>query len=174
MKIGVYTRIKFKEQTKREETMATQIDKKKKIKKFVNCSPCVCFNIKKSARAITQVYDGLFRPLGLRVSQLSILNPLKMIGSLTVLELAEATATDRTTITRNIKPLVRDGYIKVKTGSDRRSREIVITAKGEAIAEKAMGIWGKYHAKITRKIGKERIEQLCKDLSVMMDGICQE
>ena len=96
-----------------------------------------------------------------------------MIGSLTVLELAEATATDRTTITRNIKPLVRDGYIKVQTGLDRRSREVVITAKGEAIAKKAMGIWEKYNTRMTKKIGKARVEQLCKDLSVVLEGICQ-
>lgn len=153
--------------------MKTLDDKKKKIEQFANCSPCVCFNLRKSARAITQVYDGMFRPLGLRVSQLSILNSLNMIGSLTVLELAEATATDRTTITRNIKPLVRDGYIRVETGSDRRSREIVVTAKGAAIAKKAMGIWEKYNNKITKKMGKSRIDKLCKDLSVMLDGICQ-
>ena len=148
-------------------------DKKKKIEQFANCSPCVCFNLRKSARAITQVYDGMFRSIGLRVSQLSILNALNMIGSLTVLELAEATATDRTTIARNIKPLVRDGYIRVQTGLDRRSKEIVVTDKGKTIAQKAMSIWEKYNDKITKKMGKTRIEKLCKDLSVMVDGICQ-
>jgi len=153
--------------------MKAMEDKKKRIKQFANCSPCVCFNLRKSARAITQVYDGMFRSLGLRVSQLSILNSLNMIGSLTVLELAEAIATDRTTITRNMKPLIRDGYIKAQTGSDRRTKEIAITEKGKAIAQKAMSIWEKYNAKITKKIGKSRIEKICKDLSAMLDGICQ-
>jgi len=150
----------------------TTAEKKKKIEQFANCSPCVCFNLRKSARAITQVYDNMFRSIGLRVSQLSIINSVNMIGSLTVQELADAIATDRTTIARNIKPLVRDGYIKVQTGEDRRSKEIVSTAKGEAIAKKAMSIWQKYNDKITKKMGKARIEKLCKDLSVMLDGIC--
>ena len=153
--------------------MKTMEDKKKRIEQFANCSPCVCFNLRKSARAITQVYDGMFRSLGLRVSQLSILNSLNMIGSLTVLELAEAIVTDRTTVTRNIKPLVRDGYIRVQTGTDRRSKEIVITDKGRALSQKAMGIWQKYQEKITKKMGKARLDKLCKDLSVMLDGICQ-
>jgi len=151
----------------------TTAEKKKKIEQFANCSPCVCFNLRKSARAITQVYDNMFRSIGLRVSQLSIINSVNMIGPLTVQELADAIATDRTTIARNIKPLARDGYIKVQTGEDRRSKEIVSTAKGEAIAKKAMSIWQKYNDKITKKMGKARIEKLCQDLSEMLDGICQ-
>jgi len=153
--------------------MKTLEDKKKKIEQFANCSPCVCFNLRKSARAITQVYDNMFRPIGLRVSQLAIINSVRIIGPLTVLELAEAIATDRTTVTRNIKPLARDGYIKVQTGVDRRSKEIVVTEKGKAIADKAMGIWKKYNDKIIKKMGKARIDKLCKDLSEMLEGICE-
>src|SRR5262245_66593924 len=66
-------------------------------------SSCVCFNIRKAARAVTQLYDQRLRPFGLRSTQLPILAKTLILEPVTVTRLAEATLTDRTTLTRNLR-----------------------------------------------------------------------
>ena len=60
-------------------------EKQENIRRFANESPCVCFNLRKATRAITQIYDDMFRGAGLRTTQIAILNSLKTIGALTFL-----------------------------------------------------------------------------------------
>lgn len=144
--------------------------KKESIKKFANESPCICFNLRKASRAITKIYDGMFRKAGLSAVQAAILNSIRMLGSMTVTQLAEAMATDRTTITRNLSALERDGYIKIIPGQDRRARIIVITKKGNDTSSKTMAIWTRFQKKIYKMAGKTRLEKLCKDISgVLLD-----
>lgn len=145
--------------------MASVVEKENKINQFANASPCICFNLRKAARAITQIYDHMFRDIGLTASQISILTSLHMIGSMSVSELSQAMATDRTTITRNLKPLHRDGLIKIKVGADKRSRLIHITEKGNNLCERAYAIFKEFQQKLSQKIGKERMEQMCRELN---------
>jgi len=145
--------------------MVSVLDKENKINRFANESPCICFNLRKAARAITQIYDHMFRKIGLTASQISILTSLQMIGSMSVSQLSQAMATDRTTITRNLKPLERDGLIKIKVGEDKRSRLVLITDKGNDLCEKAYHIFKEFQNKLCQKVGKERMEQVCKELN---------
>src|ERR671925_1581656 len=57
-------------------------------------SSCVSFNIRKAARAVTQLYDERLRPFGLRSTQLSILGKTLILEPVTVTHLAKATMTD--------------------------------------------------------------------------------
>ncbi|MGE0267850.1 MAG: MarR family winged helix-turn-helix transcriptional regulator [Candidatus Omnitrophota bacterium] len=140
-------------------------DKEVKINQFANESPCICFNLRKAARAITQIYDHMFRGIGLTASQISILTSLRMIGSMSVSQLSQAMATDRTTITRNLKPLERDGLIKIKVGDDKRSRLILLTDKGNDLCDQSFNIFREFQQKVSQKLGKERMELMCKELN---------
>lgn len=145
--------------------------KKEHVRQYAEESPCICFNIRKAARAITQVYDDMFKLTGLRSSQISIIQTIERLGSLTVCQLADAMATDRTTITRNLKPLARDGYVMIQPGMDRREKEIITTKKAKEVARKAMNIWIKFQDRLHGNIGEERMKQLCRDLNEITNEI---
>ena len=68
---------------------------------------CNCFAVRSAARHVTQLYDQLLAPVGLRVTQFSILARLRSRGPLTINALAEDMVMDRTTLGRNIQPLER-------------------------------------------------------------------
>lgn len=151
--------------------MVTVDSKKDEVKKFAEKSPCICFNLRKAARAITQIYDDMFRDLELTATQAAILTTVRMIGPLRVSELAEAMATDRTTLTRNLRPLERDGYIKIEAGQDRRAKEVAITKSGENISLKAFKKWQKFQTNVTKVVSEEKMEKLCRDLCSMIKAI---
>jgi len=84
---------------------------------------CNCFALRSAARQVTQIYDQFLAPTGLRVTQFSILAKLRRKGALTINELADEMAMDRTTLGRAIQPLERDGLISIEpSASDRRAK----------------------------------------------------
>src|SRR5580692_6936363 len=94
---------------------------------------CNCLAVRQAARHITQFYDQLLAPSGLRTTQFSILAKLWRLGPMTINVLAADMVMDRTTLGRNILPLQRDGLIVVEKGSrDRRSKTLQLTDSGAA------------------------------------------
>jgi hypothetical protein len=72
---------------------------------------CTCLAIRQAARHITQFYDQHLAPAGLRITQFSILAKLRRLGPMTINALADELVMDRTTLGRNILPLVREGLL---------------------------------------------------------------
>jgi len=105
---------------------------------------CNCFAVHSTARHATQLYDQTLAVCGLRTTQYSILAKLSRMGSLTMSALAKQMVMDRTTQGRNIRPLERDGWIKVeRTSSDRRATELHLTAAGEKRFQAAHRKWSR-------------------------------
>ena len=69
-------------------------------------SPCVCNTLRMATRAVTQLYDDVLRPSGLRVTQFSILAAIARLGEAGVSQLADALAIEQTTMTRSLTPLM--------------------------------------------------------------------
>jgi DNA-binding MarR family transcriptional regulator len=105
------------------------------------CATCACFAVRRAARVITQHYDRALRPSGLRVTQFTLLTMLSLGGPLALSRVAERLGMERTTLTRNLKPLLDAGLIAVERGDDRRVRTISITAKGHRAAVAALPDW---------------------------------
>ena len=126
---------------------------------------CICFNVRKSARAITQVYDDALRPTGLRATQFTLLVATRRLGAVTVNCLAETLVMDRTTLTRNLRPLEKEGLVQVLPGGDRREREITLTAAGQATLRKALPVWRQVQAQVRHRLGPGRVSRLLKDLA---------
>ena len=122
---------------------------------------CNCFSIRSAARHVTQFYDQLLEPTGLRITQYSILAMLKRLGPLTINALAKVLQTDRTTLGRNILPLERDGLIRIEQGaSDRRAKELHLTTAGEKRLQAARPAWLKAQATFESSFGPKRAETL--------------
>ena len=132
-------------------------------------SSCVSFNIRKAARIVTQLYDERLRPFGLRSTQLSILGKTLILQPVTVTRLAEATVTDRTTLTRNLGLLEHQGLIRVDMGKDRREREVRLTDRGRDILAHVHPIWNEIQAQVATRVGGDRFARLLSDLSALLE-----
>jgi DNA-binding MarR family transcriptional regulator len=132
-------------------------------------SSCVSFNIRKAARAVTQLYDERMRPLGLRSTQLPILGKALVLEPVTVTRLAEATMTDRTTLTRNLRLLEQQGLVQVERGDDRRERAVRLTNRGREVLAQVYPIWQAVQAEVARRFGSERLARLLAELSALSE-----
>jgi DNA-binding MarR family transcriptional regulator len=118
---------------------------------------CNCLAVRQAARHITQFYDQLLAPSGLRTTQFSILAKLRRLGPMTINALAAEMVMDRTTLGRNILPLERDGLIAVQQGSrDRRSKELRVTAAGEARFRAGTKGWAQAQRQFEKAFGEKR------------------
>src|SRR6516162_1029131 len=93
---------------------------------------CACTKTRASARSLTTAYDETLRPVGLRATQLAVLAAVAIDGSASITALAKLLSMDRSTLSRNLGPLEKDGLVKVGIEGWRRSRMLEITKKGEA------------------------------------------
>ena len=126
--------------------------------------PCVGFNTRRATRLITQYYDKALAPAGLRSTQYSLLNGLSMLGEASMQDISIMMAMDRTTLTRNLSPLVKKGLVKVSVGSDRRARPIQITPKGKSALEKALPYWEKAQTHILDTLGADKWDAMMRGL----------
>ncbi len=125
---------------------------------------CACFNLRKAARAVTSLYDEVLRPTRLRATQFALLTITRVSGSVPVSQLAEAAVMDRTTLTRNLRPLEKRGLVRVRAGADRRVREVAITPRGRQVWTTAIPLWWQAQRHITNGLGETRLRKLVADL----------
>lgn len=135
---------------------------------FLCCVDCIGFNLRKANRAITQLYDEMLRPIGIRATQYSLLVVLKLMGSVLVTELAEKIVMDRTTLSRNLEVMEKQGLVSVVPGEDRRTRWVTITESGSAVLLDAYPLWQQAQAKMREHMGEERLQALLDDLSALI------
>lgn len=137
--------------------------------------PCVSFNFRRATRLVTQLYDKILAPSGLRSTQYSLLNVLSLTDELRMQDLALVLAMDRTTLTRNLRPLIKQGFVKVSMGSDRRSRLVLLTSKGKDVMKKALPFWEQAQAYITERLGAANWDKVMVELHkismIAEDGI---
>jgi DNA-binding MarR family transcriptional regulator len=129
---------------------------------------CACFNLRRVARAVTQLYDDLLRPTGLRATQFSVLVALRNLDQSTVNQLADKLVVDRTTLTRNLRPLEEAGFVRTRPGVDRRVRVIALTPAGEEKLHQALPLWREAQGQMRRALGRDRLERLLSDLSTTL------
>ena len=98
---------------------------------------CACSNLRKAARSITQLYEEALRPLGIRATQFPILMATHGLRAVSVTDLADNLVIDRTTLTRNLAALERQGLVRIAPGEDRRTRLAELTAAGHAVLARA-------------------------------------
>ena len=124
-------------------------------------SECNCLAIRQAARHVTQFYDQLFAPTGLRATQFAILSRLRRQGPMTINALAGLLVMDRTTLGRNILPLQRDGLIEVvASDADRRRRELRLTEAGRARHAAALERWSEAQQRFEDVFGDDRAAAL--------------
>lgn len=121
---------------------------------------CICFNLRRASRAVSQAYDGFLQPSGLKTTQFSLLGHLIAHGPLSMTQLAERLGMDRTTLTRNLKPLEREGLVRIGPGDDRRTRSIAASEAGRAAFVQAKPLWAEAQRHFLDRLTPERWREL--------------
>jgi DNA-binding MarR family transcriptional regulator len=121
---------------------------------------CNCSSLRGAARAVSAAYDEALRPSGLRTTQFSILDKVAVLGEVSMGDLADLLAMDRSTLGRNLKPLEREKFLKISVGEDRRARIIATTASGRKRLEMAYPLWKAVQARFERKVGKREAKKI--------------
>jgi DNA-binding MarR family transcriptional regulator len=122
---------------------------------------CNCFMVRSAARHVTQLYDQTLAPVGLHVTQFSILAKLKRLGPLTINALAKDMVMDRTTLSRNVLPLERDGLVKIEaSAADGRAKELHLTKAGERRLQAGREAWAQAQARFETRFGAQRAADL--------------
>src|SRR6516162_1414706 len=102
---------------------------------------CMCHKARMAARVVTRAYDDALRPTGLRATQVSVLAAVGARGALSIKSLADSLEMERTTLTRNLRPLEEQGYVLIAPERRHRSRVLTLTASARAALLEALPLW---------------------------------
>lgn len=110
---------------------------------------CLCFGMHRAARTLARRFDAAFAPLGISHGQYSLMMSLNRPEPPRLGEAAAFLAMDRTTLTANLKPLERLGYVEiVPDKEDKRSRRLILTDAGRKLLAAAVPIWRATHDEV--------------------------
>jgi DNA-binding MarR family transcriptional regulator len=127
------------------------------VNSMLKSEDCNCFVVRSAARHVTQLYDQFLAPVGLHVTQFSILAKLKRLGPMTINALAKEMVMDRTTLGRNVLPLERDGLIRIEASArDGRAKELHLTKAGEKRLLAGREAWERAQAQFDSRFGAKR------------------
>jgi len=119
-------------------------------------------------RSVSQFYDEALRPVGIKGTQFSLLVAVKLSAPVLVTQLAEYTVMDRTTLTRNLDILEKQGLISISAGHDRRTRLVQMTQPGIGVLETAYPLWEQAQAQIQAAMTQNRLQHLMADLATLI------
>jgi len=123
--------------------------------------PCHCTDLRYAAQALTEVYDRVLAPSGLKVTQYVLLrNLLQGEDEQSLTDLAQKLGNDRSTIGRNVRILVRDGLVSLSRGSDRREHTVHLTQKGRETVALATPLWQKSQTAVEEALGEDQLKVL--------------
>jgi len=133
-------------------------------KDLTACPDCACFNIRKASRIVTQAYAEAMSETGLRGTQFTVLVMVAAFESITITHLAENLVMDRTTLTRNLKPLEKQKLLEIIPGADRSTRVVQLTDAGHERLRTALPLWKRAQKKVSDIIGSARLDNLINEL----------
>lgn len=132
---------------------------------------CLCLHAQRTARALARRFDEAFRPLDLTSGQFSLLMALNRPELPTMRQVADVLALDRTTLTANLKPVERRGWVKILIGrTDRRSRTLLLTDLGRGKLTEALPVWRRTQAELHALLTDAGAARLCADLRMLSDA----
>jgi DNA-binding MarR family transcriptional regulator len=129
---------------------------------------CVCLGLNRAARATSRRYDAVFKPIGITSGQFTILSALRRDEPVPISGMADLLGMDRTTLTRNLRPLEARELVVIQPDErDRRVRCLALTAKGQELLKEAVPLWRKAQGESNRRIGPNRWGELRPSLDIL-------
>jgi DNA-binding MarR family transcriptional regulator len=129
---------------------------------------CLCLHVQRAARSLARQFDEVLRPFGLTNGQFSLLMSLNRPEPPPMGPVASLLAMDRTTLTAALKPLQSRGLVRISQDpSDRRSRILALTAKGQEVLASAVPVWESTHREIEQRMPEGAPEELRRNLGIL-------
>lgn len=126
-------------------------------------SACTCFTLRRLTRTVSRLYDLHLAEAGLKTTQYSLLRSIAH-EALPVAALAARLSTERTTLTRTLKPLIDAGWVVLEPGADSRQRIVTITDAGRAAIKAARQAWRRAQSELEATLGAAAVQQLHQDI----------
>ena len=125
-------------------------------------SPCTCLNLRRSANALTDIYNQYLKLSELTISQYSILRHIHSLSPVNVSDLSNALRLDRTTLVRNLKHLEEKNLVMDISECGSRNRELQLTENGKHVFLVANGLWEEAQSDLVKYLGNEDAEKLAE------------
>jgi len=113
---------------------------------------CLCRKARMANRIITRSYDEALRPVGLKITQFTLLVAIGFGKPNSITQLADWLAMERTTLTRNLKLLEKEEVIVARTGDHHKSRAFQLTELGREKVKQAYPLWAKVQQQYREKL----------------------
>lgn len=132
-------------------------------------SHCHCTQLRKATRCVSQLYDAVLAPGGLRTTQRAILAHIRRADRSTVGHLAEALVMDPGALAHTLKPLEREGYVTVEVDpGDRRNRLISLTRSGKAKLAQTDLLWLRAQQSFEAAFGEDDAKALRRAIKILI------
>jgi DNA-binding MarR family transcriptional regulator len=123
---------------------------------------CVAVRLRLLNRVITNLFDDVLRPLGLKVSQLHILVVTAKLGLAQPAKVCDLFQLDASTLSRNVERLRARGWLEVVPGEDARTQPFRLTAQGRRVLERAVPVWEQAQQQAEELLGEDGVALLTK------------
>ena len=135
---------------------------------------CTCMRLRKASRRVSQIYDHSLEAAGMTVTQYGLLGHLARFDGIGIGALAEKLIMDPTTLTRNLRPLERQGFVTMKPDRrDKRSRCLHLTANGRAAFENAKAAWTRAQRRVEQALGGSETAALNAALDHVLEKLAE-
>jgi len=125
---------------------------------------CAAFNFRRTARAVTRLYDLGLAPCGLRATQFAILTAIAKFHPVAISRIGEILILDQTTLTRSLRLLQKQGFLEISPRSVRRQRFLNLTDSGAKALAVAVPLWRKVQAQFLADLGGDAWSVLRNEL----------
>jgi DNA-binding MarR family transcriptional regulator len=116
---------------------------------------CASLNFRRTARAVTRMYDTAMQDSGVRSTQFAILVGIAKIQPVSMGKLADVLVIDRTTLTRSLRLLKKQGLVTISGRTAMRQRLLELTPEGEIALERSLPLWRAVHAQFVSEVGSD-------------------
>jgi DNA-binding MarR family transcriptional regulator len=121
---------------------------------------CTNLKLRQLGRLVTRHYDAHVAAVGLKNTQYALLSHVVLAGPLRPVDLARRMRVDASTLTRNLQPLVAQGWVSLGPGADARSRLVAATEAGRAKRAEGQRAWKQAQVALNERLGQRRVAAL--------------
>jgi DNA-binding MarR family transcriptional regulator len=116
---------------------------------------CASANLRRAARNVTRHYEAALVKAGVTATQLPLLAAVNSSGFRTIAGLAEDLDLERSTVSRDVSVLERNGFVRLRPGKDLRTREVELTTKGNTALVRGFDYWNEAHQTLKDLVGRD-------------------
>jgi DNA-binding MarR family transcriptional regulator len=132
---------------------------------------CTNLKLRQLSRVVTRHYDRFVAGVGLKNTQYSLLSHIVLLGPIRPTDLARQMRVEASTLTRNLQPLIAQGWVRQHAGDDARSRLIEATEEGRTKRAEGQRAWKQAQLELNRRLSPERVAELHRLLDEAMQRL---